>query len=114
MTKCSLTKLFLKSMASPKRCTPYSYKKKGEYKKREKSGELQMKQAGIDVENIKNRIELMTAEQVANCKEEAAQNALKFFNKLILELSGRVEKMSDPILVDTLMRMWDQIGGAKK
>lgn len=113
MTKCSLTKLFLKSMASPKRCTPYSYKKKGEYKKKEKSGELELKQAGVDVENIKNRLELMTAEQMANCQQVASQNALKLFNEMLEEVKKRLPKMKDEVIVSTLLSIWDKTGSGK-
>lgn len=100
-------------MASPKRCTPYSYKKKGEYKKKEKLGVVEMEQAGIDVQNIKNRLELMTAEEMANTKQLALQNALTLFNKLLEEVGKRAPNMSDDKIVEALFSLWDQIGEKK-
>jgi hypothetical protein len=100
-------------MASPKRCTPYSYKKKGEYKKKEKLGVVEMEQAGIDVQNIKHRLELMTAEEMANTKQLALQNALTLFNKLLEEVGKRAPNMSDDKIVEALFSLWDQIGEKK-
>ena len=100
-------------MASPKRCTPYSYKKKGEYKKKEKLGVVEMEQAGIDVQNIKHRLELMTAEEMANTNQLALQNALTLFNKLLEEVGKRAPNMSDDKIVEALFSLWDQIGEKK-
>jgi hypothetical protein len=100
-------------MASPKRCTPYSYKKKGEYKKKEKLGVVEMEQAGIDVQNIKNRLELMTAEEMANTQQIASQNALKLFNELIEAVRRRIPNMSDETIVDSLLSIWDKTGAKK-
>jgi len=100
-------------MASPKRCTPYSYKKKGEYKKKEKLGVVEMEQAGIDVQNIKHRLELMTAEEMANTEQLALHNALTLFNKLLEEVGKRAPNMSDDKIVEALFSLWDQIGEKK-
>jgi len=113
LIKSILTKFILKSMASPKRCTPYSYKKKGEYKKKEKLGVVEMEQAGIDTQNIKNRLELMTAEEMANTQQVASQNALKLFNELLEEVRRRIPKMNDEKIVDALLSIWDKTGGKK-
>jgi len=72
-----------------------------------------MEQAGIDVQNIKHRLELMTAEEMANTKQLALQNALTLFNKLLEEVGKRAPNMSDDKIVEALFSLWDQIGEKK-
>ena len=100
-------------MASPKRCTPYKYKKAGKIKKSEKLVIEKMQEAGIDTQNIKNRLELMTAEEMANTQQIASQNALKLFNELLEEVRRRIPKMEDEKIVDALLSIWDKTGGKK-
>jgi hypothetical protein len=100
-------------MASPIRCTPYKNKKRGSYKKVEKLTEQEMEQAGIDTQKIKNRLELMTAEEMANTQQIASQNALKLFNELLEEVRRRIPKMTDEKIVDALLSIWDKTGGKK-
>ena len=95
-------------MASPKRCTPYSYKKVGKKKKAVKSAEIELEQAGIDTGSIKNRLELMTAEEMSSTQIIASQNALKLFNELLEEVRRRIPKMPDDKIVDALLSIWDK------
>lgn len=79
----------------------------------ERVAELEMQQAGIDTENLKNRMELMTAEQLHETQQIAAQNALKLFNDMLEEVKKRLPTMKDEVIVTTLLSIWDKTGGKK-
>jgi|APGre2960657444_1045066.scaffolds.fasta_scaffold54830_4 hypothetical protein len=79
----------------------------------ERVAEGKLIQAGVDVENLKNRMELMTAEQMANCQQVASQNALKLFNEMLEEVKKRLPKMKDEVIVSTLLSIWDKTGSGK-
>jgi hypothetical protein len=79
----------------------------------ERVAELEMQQAGIDTENLKNRMSLMTAEQFANTQQVAAQNALRLFNDMLEEVRNRIPQMKDEVIVTTLLSIWDKTGGGK-
>lgn len=99
-------------MVKGKRVAPYKQKgRKG--KKKVDATELEMEQAGVDVEKIKNRLELMTAEEISNTQQVAAQNALKLFNEMLEEVKSRLPKMKDEVIVTTLLSIWDKTGGKK-
>jgi|GEM_PF-6842635 hypothetical protein len=103
-------------MAAGKRVTPFKHKgQKG--KKKQGASEIvavkEMKQAGIDTHNLKKRMELMTAEQMANTSQIAAQNALQLFNEMLEEVRKRIPNMEDEKIVTTLLAIWDKTGGKK-
>ena len=107
-------------MAKMKRCTPYVRRVKGSKKSSEdieeldeRLVELEMKQAGIDTENLKNRMSLMTSEQLAETQQVAAQNALRLFNKMLEEVKNRLPMMKDELIITTLLAIWDKTGGKK-
>lgn len=106
-------------MRKNKRATAYSQKaRRGKQEEAildldERVAELEMEQAGIDTENIKNRLALMTAEQMAETQQVAAQNALRLFNDILEEVRNRLPKMNEEVLANTLLAIWDKTGGKK-
>lgn len=107
-------------MAIGKRVTPYKQKAKRSKKKDEaivdldeRVTQLEMEQAGVDTELLKNRMELMTAEQLAETQQVAAQNALKLFNEMLAEVRRRIPTMEDERIVNALLAIWDKTGGKK-
>jgi len=107
-------------MRKVKRDTPYNQKARRGNKKDdaiedldERVAKLEMEQAGIDTENIKNRLAIMTAEQLANTQQVAAQNALLLFNDMLEEVKTRLPKMKDEVIVTTLLSIWDKTGGKR-
>lgn len=85
-------------------------RKTEESKKMSKNPKLQMEQAGIDTENLKKRMELMTIEQLTHTQQVAGQNALKLFNEMLEEVRKRVPRMNDEVIVNTLLAIWDKTG----
>jgi uncharacterized protein YecA (UPF0149 family) len=107
-------------MRNKKRSAPYTKKGRRAEKKDdaieeldERLVEVEMKQAGIDTENLKNRMELMTAEQLNETQQIAAQNALRLFNDMLEEVKKRLPSMKDEVIVTTLLSIWDKTGGKK-
>lgn len=107
-------------MRSEKRNTAYRHKARRGKKKEEtledfdeRLSELEMQQAGIDTQRIKNRLDLMTAEQMAETQQIAAQNALKLFNELLEDVRRRIPAMDDEKITNTLLAIWDKTGGSK-
>lgn len=107
-------------MRNKKRSAPYTKKGRRATKKDdvieeldERIVEFEMQQAGIDTNHLKNRMELMTAEQLANTQQVAAQNALKLFNDMLEEVKKRLPSMKDEVIVTTLLSIWDKTGGKK-
>jgi wobble nucleotide-excising tRNase len=107
-------------MRNKKRSAPYTKKGRRGGKKDdaieeldERIIELEMQQAGVDTENLKNRMELMTAEQLSETQQIAAQNALKLFNDMLGEVKKRLPTMKDEVIVTTLLSIWDKTGGKK-
>lgn len=104
-------------MGKLKRVAPYKHKGRRERQIKEKTTpeavESKMVEVGIDVGNLKNKIELMSIEQVALCKQIASQNALKLFNEMLEEVKKRLPKMEDQVLVGALLNIWDKTGGKK-
>jgi hypothetical protein len=108
--------IYNKTMGKVKRDAPYTRKGfRGEKKHDKKIDffELEMQQAGIDTENLKNRMSLMTAEQFANTQQVAAQNALRLFNDMLEEVRHRLPQMKDEVIVTTLLSIWDKTDGGK-
>jgi hypothetical protein len=98
-------------MAKGKRVLPYAQKARGGKKKEDKKVCLELitdKQKSFD------KLQLMTAEQLAEVQQQAAQNALNLFNKLLEELARRIPEMDDEILSQSLFSVWDKVGGGKK
>lgn len=106
-------------MKKPKRLTPFKQKARRGRKDAaieeldERVAQLEMEQAEIDTKNIKNRLEVMTAEQKANTAEAAAYNALMLFNEMLEEVRRRIPKMEDERIVNALLAIWDKTGGKK-
>ena len=106
-------------MTKRKRATPYAQKARGGGKKRVKKGEplvgqIQTDQTNSDVSNIIQRINIMTAEELARMKQMAGQNALNLFNKLLEEMAKRIPQMNDEVLTVSLNSVWEKVGGGKK
>lgn len=107
-------------MRKVKRDAPYSQKARMGKKKDdiiedldERLAELEMQQAGIDTKHIQNRLAVMTAEQLSNTQQVAAQNALLLFNDMLEEVKKRLPLMKDEVIVTTLLSIWDKTGGKK-
>lgn len=106
-------------MGKIKRDTPYSRKfrkpRNGDLIEDldERVAQLELEQAGIDTQNLKNRMELMTKEQLHQTQQIAAQNALKLFNEMLEEVKKRLPSMKDEVIVTTLLSIWDKTGGDK-
>jgi hypothetical protein len=107
-------------MAKGKRVTPFKRRAKGGGQRDEiiedldeRLAEVEMIQAGIDTKNIANRLALMTAEQMAETQQVAAQNALRLFNEMLEEVRRRIPKMEDERIVNALLAIWDKTGGKK-
>ncbi len=98
-------------MAKGKRITPYRQKARGGEKIEEKSLVEQIK---IDSVQARARLEVMTAEEMTRVQQAAAQNALTLFNKLLEELAKRVPSMTDEVLSNSLLSVWERVGGGKK
>jgi tryptophan synthase beta subunit len=107
-------------MAKGKRVTPFKRRARGGGKRDEiiedldeRLAEVEMIQAGIDTKNIANRLALMTAEQMAETQQVAAQNALRLFNEMLEEVRRRIPTMEDERIVNALLAIWDKTGGKK-
>ncbi len=106
-------------MASRKRIAPYKQAARRGRKEaviedfEERITTLELEQAGIDTQNLKNRMELMTAEQMAQTQQIAAQNALRLFNEMLEEVRRRIPTMEDERIVNALLAIWDKTGGKK-
>lgn len=104
-------------MSKLKRVAPYKQKTKRHKQLLEKTTpetvQKKMVEVGIDVNNLKNKIDLMSSEQVALCKEIAAQNALKLFNSMLEQIQKRLPTMEDAVIVEALLNIWDKTGGKK-
>lgn len=101
-------------MTKRKRATPYAQKARGGGKKRVKKGEPLVGQLQTDQTNIIQRIDIMTAEELARMKQMAGQNALNLFNKLLEEMAKRIPQMNDEVLTVSLNSVWEKVGGGKK
>lgn len=98
-------------MAKLNRVAPYRYKGKGRVKKVEKNNIEDIK---IDSAKIRANLEVMTAEELTRVQQVAAQNALNLFNALLEELAKRIPAMNDEVLSNSLLSVWDKVGGNKK
>lgn len=98
-------------MKKPKRITAYKQKARGGEKIEEKS---LVKQIKIDSAQTRAKLEVMTAEEMMRVQQVAAQNALTLFNKLLEELAKRVPGMTNEMLSNSLLSVWERVGGGKK
>ena len=98
-------------MKKPRRVTPYKQKARGGKEKEEKGVAIQLLS---DKANLRARLELMTEAELTRVKEEAAQNALNLFNKLLEEMQKRIPAMTDEVLATSLLSVWARVGGDKK
>lgn len=99
-------------MAKGKRITPYRQKARGGGK--EVKNHCEIKLAAIDSANARAKLEVMTVEEMTRVQQVAAQNALNLFNKLLEELMKRVPDMNDEVLSNSLLSVWEKVGGGKK
>jgi dipeptidase len=107
----SLAKKNKESMKKPRRITPYKQKARGNKEKEEKGVAIQLL---VDKANVRERLELMTKEELERVQKTAAQNALKLFNQLLEEMQKRIPAMTDEVLATSLLSVWARVGGDKK
>ena len=67
----------------------------------------------IDTSKAEARIELMSKEELLRVQQLAAQKALNLFSELMTELTKRIPAMTDEVLSESLLSVWEKIGNKK-